>query len=164
MEALKTKDKEVLTNFYDAFTRLDAEKMASCYHPEVVFQDPAFGQLKGKRAANMWRMLCDSQQGKDFKVSYSIIETQGDEGLVKWEASYSFSQTGRRVHNRITAHFRFKDGLILEHQDHFNLHRWAGQALGLKGLLLGWTPFFKKKLQQQTGRMLDRYEAKQSTS
>lgn len=162
MEVLKTKDKQLLARFYDAFKHLDAEKMAECYHSEVVFHDPAFGRLKGQRAVNMWRMLCESQQGKDFKVSYSLLEAEGEESQVEWEASYTFSQTGRRVHNKITARFRFKDGLILEHQDHFNLHRWASQALGLKGVLVSWMPFFKKKLQQQTGRLLDRFEAKQA--
>jgi hypothetical protein len=30
-----------------------------------------------------------------------------------------------------------KEGLIIEHRDHFELWRWSRQALGLKGLLLG---------------------------
>ena len=53
---------ELITKFYESFTNLDAEGMASCYHPEIVFEDPAFGKLEGSRAANMWRMLCESQQ------------------------------------------------------------------------------------------------------
>ena len=42
--------------FYTAFSELDAETMASCYAKNVVFEDPAFGILKGVHAKNMWRM------------------------------------------------------------------------------------------------------------
>ena len=68
--------KQLLESFYSAFNELDAETMASCYHPEIVFQDPAFGVLKGERAMNMWRMLCESQKGKEFKITYSNYSTK----------------------------------------------------------------------------------------
>ena len=45
------------------------------------------------------------------------------------------------------AEFLFRDGKIWAHTDTFNFHRWAGQALGFTGLLLGWTSFFQKKVQ-----------------
>ena len=77
-----------------------------------------------------------------------------------WEAMYTFSQTGRKVHNKIDAKFEFKDGLIIKHTDDFDLHNWAKQALGFKGLVLGNTNFFKKKLHQTTGSMLARFESK----
>ncbi len=56
-----------------------------------------------------------------------------------------FSQTGRPVVNDVQATFRFQDGLIAEHHDDFDFHRWARQALGLPGLLLGWTPMLKAR-------------------
>lgn len=52
--------KEIITQFYSAFQNLDAEGMINCYHEEVIFQDPAFGKLKGQDAKDMWRMLCES--------------------------------------------------------------------------------------------------------
>ncbi len=146
--------KSLIEEFYRAFEELDAEKMVACYHEEVVFHDPAFGTLKGERAKNMWRMLCRSQKGKDFKVTASNIRMDGTKGLAHWEAHYTFSQTDRRVHNIIEAEFEFRDGKIIRHTDRFNLHRWARQALGPVGYLIGWTPFFRKKLQEQTNGML----------
>jgi len=50
--------------------------------------------------------------------------------------------------------------LIIKHTDDFNLHNWAKQALGFKGLLLGKTNFFKKKLHQTTGKLLAKLESK----
>lgn len=64
---------KVITTFYQAFTELDAETMVRCYHKNIRFEDPAFGELHGERAKNMWRMLCASQQGKDFQVSFDKI-------------------------------------------------------------------------------------------
>lgn len=148
----------LIEKFYASFAALDAEGMASCYHKEIEFEDPAFGVLKGERAANMWRMLCASQKEKEqvFKVVFSDITAHS----VHWEAFYTFSKTGRKVHNKIDASFEFKDGLILRHTDVFNLRQWAKQALGFKGALLGGTSFFQKKLQAQTNRLLDKFEAK----
>lgn len=153
--------KAIIEHFYQSFSKLDPEGMAECYHPDVVFEDPAFGQLKGEKAKNMWRMLCQSQQGKDFKVVFSDIKASSTSGTAHWEAFYLFSKTGRPVHNIIEASFEFKDGKIIKHTDVFNMHRWAKQALGTTGLLLGWTPFFKKKFNKQANYLLQKFENKQ---
>ena len=148
--------KDIIQDFYNAFGKLDAEGMVSCYHDEIIFEDPAFGKLEGVHAKNMWRMLCAN--AKDFNMTYSNVQVNENIGSANWEAKYSFSQTGRKVHNIIEAKFKFKDGKIIEHIDSFNLHSWARQAMGFKGWLLGGTGFFKKKLNEQTGRMLKKYE------
>jgi ketosteroid isomerase-like protein len=151
---------EVLIHkFYTAFKNQDSETMASCYHSNVVFEDPAFGILKGEHARNMWHMLCRSQKGKDFTVTYSKVKSNNIIGSVKWEAKYTFSKTGRKVHNKISAEFEFKDALIIKHTDTFNLRQWAKQAIGFKGFLLGNTTFFLKKLQQQTNALLNKFES-----
>ncbi len=149
--------KKLIETFYTGLRDLDADKMVSCYHKDVVFEDPAFGKLEGDRAKNMWRMLC--QNAKNFKVEFSEVEANDQKGSAHWEAWYTFSKTGRPVHNRIDAQFEFKDGKIIKHTDHFNLHRWASQAMGWKGQLLGGTGFFQKKMIQQTNQMLDKFIA-----
>ncbi|WP_204344989.1 nuclear transport factor 2 family protein [Psychroserpens algicola] len=151
----------LIEKFYTAFNELDAEAMISCYHEDVVFEDPAFGILKGERACNMWRMLCATQNGKDFKVIYSNVNTTANGGSALWEAFYTFSKTGRKVHNVITANFKFKDGKIIKHTDQFNLHKWAKQAIGFKGFIVGGTRYFKNKLRHQTNSLLTTYENQQ---
>ncbi len=152
--------KSIIENFYRAFDNLDAESMIDCYHKDIKFEDPAFGVLKGEKAKNMWRMLCNSQKGKDFKVKASNIVYNNMKGTADWEAYYTFSKTGRKVHNVISAEFEFKDGKIVNHFDQFDLYKWSKQALGFKGLLLGWTTFFKKKLNAQTNKLLSEFELK----
>ena len=132
--------------------------MVECYHDDIRFEDPAFGVMHGDRAKNMWKMLCGSQNGKDFKIVFSEIKIDGESGSAHWEAFYKFSKTGRKVHNVIEAKFEFQDGKIIKHTDDFNLHKWASQAMGTMGFLLGWTGFFKKKFIAQTNRLLDKFE------
>lgn len=148
--------KEVINTFYTGLSERNAEKMISCYHEDVVFEDPAFGKLTSTNAKKMWHMLCNN--GKDIKIEFSKIEANEQNGSAHWEAWYTFSQTGRSVHNKIDAAFEFKDGKIIKHTDHFNLHKWASQAIGWKGKLLGGTTFFKKKIQQQTNKLLDKFQ------
>ncbi|MFT5249077.1 MAG: hypothetical protein ACI93P_000800 [bacterium] len=40
----------IIHNLYQAFDQLDAETMVSYYHKNIIFEDPAFGFLKGDRA------------------------------------------------------------------------------------------------------------------
>lgn len=135
--------------------------MLECYHDDITFEDPAFGVLQGEEAKNMWRMLCHTQRGKEFKVITSNIEYTPEAGKAHWEAFYTFSKTGRKVHNVIHATFKFKDGKIINHVDRFNLYKWSKQAMGLKGILMGWTPFFRKKLNNQTRFLLSEFQKKQ---
>ncbi|MUU77357.1 nuclear transport factor 2 family protein [Winogradskyella endarachnes] len=152
--------KRLIETFYTALSNSDGETMINCYHDDVVFEDPAFGVLKGERAKYMWLMLCASQNGKDFKAEYSNIITNEKTGSAHWEAFYTFSKTGNKVHNKIDATFEFKDGLIIKHTDVFNLRDWAKQAMGFKGFLFGGMSFFKNKLQLQTNSLLDKFITK----
>ncbi len=130
--------------------------MIACYHSDIEFSDPAFGTLKGDEARAMWKMLIERSGGK-LKVVFSNVTADAEKGSAHWEAFYEFSKTGRNVHNKIDARFEFKDGKIHRHHDHFNLWAWSRQALGVSGLLLGYTSFFKNKLQAQTRKLLSDY-------
>lgn len=135
---------ELLQRFYAAFARRDHAAMAACYHPQVHFTDPVF-DLHGWKAAAMWRMLCE--RGTDLRIEFRDVQADDGRGSAHWEAWYSFSVTKRKVHNIIDAQFEFRDGLIVRHIDCFGFHRWSRQALGLPGLLLGWSPMLQKKVQ-----------------
>lgn len=133
--------------------------MVDCYDNDIIFNDPAFGELQGDDAKNMWRMLIQRNKGH-IKVSFKNVIANETTGSAQWEAEYIFSQTNRNVINKITTTFEFKDGKITKHTDHFNLWRWTQQALGWKGYLLGWSGFMKNKIQKQTRRLLATYKKK----
>lgn len=150
----------LIDTFYKAFNDLDADSMVDCYHEDIVFEDPAFGILKGNQPKNMWRMLCHSQKGKDFKIMHSIIHSDENTGTAHWEAFYTFGKTGRKVHNKIDARFEFQDGKIIRHTDAFNLNNWAKQALGPVAYLYSFTPFFKKQLNVKSNKVLTSFVKK----
>lgn len=150
---------ELIARFYAAFANRDADAMIACYHPDVEFSDPVFPDLRGARAGAMWRMLC--ARAKDLRVTVDDIAADDRLGRARWEAWYTFSATGRRVHNTITAEFEFLDGLILRHHDSFDLWSWSRQALGVKGLLLGWSSVVRDRVREQAERGLDTYIEKQ---
>ena len=52
---------------------------------------------------------------------------------------------------------RIKDGKIIRHIDHFDFYRWARQAFGIIGLLLGWTPFLKARVRKEALKNLKQY-------
>lgn len=150
-------NEQVIERFYKAFQQKDYKTMGECYHDEATFTDEAFVNLNAKEVRAMWEMLC--VRAKDFRLEFSQIAADGNTGSAHWEAWYLFSQSGNKVHNVIDAAFEFKDGKILKHRDSFDFHRWAGQALGLTGKLLGWTSFLKNKVQTTARQGLDKFMA-----
>lgn len=137
---------ELIQRFYAAFAAGDAETMAAAYHPDATFEDPAFGELSGEEAGDMWRMLVG--RSTDLRVELASHDADDTTGRANWIAHYTF-RTGRKVRNDVRAELRFRDGLIADHRDRFSFHGWSRQALGPAGLLLGWTPLLRSKVRSQ---------------
>ncbi len=154
----KEEKKQLIIDFYTAFMNKDAEKMAKCYTDDIVFNDPAFKNLKGEEAKDMWRMLLEN--AVNLKISFSDIEVTGNLGAASWEAIYPFSKTGNIVHNKIKAIFEFENGKIVRHTDDFDLWKWAGMALGMSGKIFGWTSFMQGKIKDTAQKKLDQYRSK----
>lgn len=152
-------NQQLIEHFYRSFATLDAEAMVACYHPEITFSDPAFGSLTGKPAGDMWRMLIERSKGK-LEVTFQNVQAGETIGSADWIARYVFSQTGRPVVNHIHAEFEFRDGKIIRHTDHFDLGKWAKQALGFKGWLVALIPAFQQKLRQTARQSLKKWQSK----
>ncbi len=147
-----------VSKFYDAFSRRDSAAMAALYTPETVFSDPVFPHLHGEQAKSMWHMLCSG--AKDLKVVYEVVNETDQGATVKWDAFYTFSKTGRRVHNRVIAKMELRNGKIISHRDKFSFWRWSRQALGIPGVFLGWSPVVKSKVQAQAAQSLKEFHRK----
>ena len=134
--------------------------MAACYQPDATFSDPVF-ELRGAEVGAMWRMLCS--RAHDLRVEASGIVVDGDDGRADWQAWYTFSSTGRPVHNIVHSRFRLADGLIASQVDAFAFWRWSRQALGPVGLMLGWTPLVRDKVRAEARASLERFLATERT-
>jgi hypothetical protein len=144
-----------IERFYEAFARLDAETMVSCYAPDAHFSDAVFVDLKGDEIFAMWRML--AKRAKEFQLTFRDVSADDATGKAHWEATYLFSKTGRKVRNVIDADFAFSGGKIVAHQDRFDLWKWAGMALGAPGKVLGWTPMMQGKIRGEARKGLEEF-------
>lgn len=150
---------ELIQRFYAAFARRDGAAMSACYGAGATFTDPVFAGLKGDEPGAMWRML--TGRADDLEVDLVEHGAEGDSGTARWIARYTFTQTGRPVVNEVRSEMRFADGLIAEQRDSFDFHSWARQALGAKGLLLGWAPPFRKAVGGQARAGLEEFMRKE---
>jgi ketosteroid isomerase-like protein len=147
---------KLIEKFYTAFMQKDVANMLACYHPEVIFKDPVFGNLNAEDTKAMWRMLI--QRGKDLKLTFTILQTTSSQATANWRATYTFSLTGRKIENHINATFILKDGLIYRHTDTFNLNKWLSMAFGVKGLLIAYIPPLKNKFKAGIQKALQQYK------
>jgi|SRR5690554_3857136 len=155
-------NEQLLHDFYEAFARGDADTMAASYHDEANFSDAVFRGLDAPQVRAMWRML--NAQATDLRLEFSGISADSREGRAHWDAYYTFSATGRHVHNSIDARFEFRDGLILRHVDTFSFWRWSKQALGLAGLAMGWTPLLRGVVRKQAMKGLAAWRKKEDAA
>ena len=155
-------NEDLLARFYAAFGRHDGEEMAACYAPGARFSDPVFTDLRGEEPGAMWRML--TARAEDLEIRLVSHSADEKEGMAHWLADYTFTQTGREVHNDVRATFRFAGGLIAEHRDEFSFGAWSRQALGPVGLALGWTPLLQGKVRRRARAGLDEFIAGESAA
>lgn len=148
-------NKEFIIQFYSALQTLNYEEMQKAYHPEAQFYDPVFGNLNCNEVKAMWQMLLT--RGKDLQVVFGNVHATEATGKCRWEAWYTFSKTGRFVHNVIRSSFEFKDGKIYRQKDSFNVWRWSRHALGNAGLFLGWSPWIQRKVKAGARESLMRF-------
>ena len=150
---------KLIQSFYESFKNLDPEEMKKCYHPKVQFSDPVFPHLTGEQVSAMWAMLISNlKKGSNpWQLDFNQINATDLKGSCHWEAHYTLSVTGRKVHNIIDAQFHFQDGLIIQHSDTFNFYRWARLGFGIIGTLMGWHPLFKRKVQARVRHQLEQF-------
>ena len=152
-------NEQLIEEFYAALATHNVKTMSSCYHPDIQYQDPVFGVLKGKDVTDMWHMLIELSNGH-LKIEFSHVTANEVIGYADCVASYLFSQTNRPVINDVHSAFEFKDGLIVRQIDTFDMWKWSRQAFGTTGFLLGWTGFMHRKISRQAISSLRKYQEK----
>ena len=115
----------LLHRFYSSFQKKDYGGMQVCYADDAQFTDPVFQHLSSAEVKGMWEMLC--KRAGDLELRYNIISANEAGGTALWTANYTFSRTGRKVVNQITSRFKFRNGLITDQVDTFDLYKWANE-------------------------------------
>jgi len=125
---------QLLDRLFKGLDRHDHCAMASCYRPDAMFRDIAFDLRGSQQIHAMWHMICET----DIRATFHVVHADDFAGRVQLCDDYTFSSTGRKVHNVIESHFRFSDRLIVDHRDSCDARVWAKMALGgASGFLAG---------------------------
>jgi len=145
----------LIRQFYTAFQNQNYAEMQRAYHVDASFHDPVFLDLNSREVKAMWQMLV--VRAKDLTLTFSDVKADQNTGSCHWEAWYTFTKTGRKVHNIIDATFEFKDGRIFSHRDTFDLWRWSRQAIGPAGWVMGWSSVLQNSIRKSARQSLDAF-------
>jgi hypothetical protein len=155
-------NQELIQRFFHCFAGGDYRGMQECLHTDVEFSDIGFDLLGKYRVGAMWSMICD----KGTQIMFRNVEADDSHGSAHWECHYDFQKEegakAHSVHNIIESTFRFEEGLIREHHDSCDFERWAHQALGLVGVVLGETEFLHSQVREAAKTKLDKFIAEHS--
>jgi ketosteroid isomerase-like protein len=152
--------REIIQKFYTAFGAHDGETMASLYADDATFGDPVFPSLRGREIGDMWRMLTASSL--DLAVELGEVRPGEDANtfIAPWIARYTFTVTRRKVENHASSTIQIENGKIVRQRDAFDFGSWQRQALGLTGILLGWTGIPARKIQERAAKNLAAFRAR----
>ncbi len=146
----------VIEQFYTAFSHLNYQQMAGLLSENIIFHDPMFGLLEGEPVFDLWQMRCERL--KQFSFSFNgIEELDAEYATCHWSTSFFHRPAGKVVTQHGKSYMRIIDEKIVEHSDGYKLSDWLNAAYGLKGRLLGWTGFMKRKEQNFYRNMLNNF-------
>ena len=114
----------LIATLYSSLRDDKPDAAAACYAADAHFEDIAFRLDGRERILQMWRLVCSQEVG----VTFDSVVADDRKGGANWVARYTFTDTGRKVTNPTTAHFAFRDGLIINHVDECDAMAWATQA------------------------------------
>jgi hypothetical protein len=133
--------------------------------PWKFLSTPIFPKLEGVQIKSVWSMIMAG--ARDFSVHYEILSFDETHVRVSWTALNRFSATNRPVKNQVMTELMLSsptpggnEGKILSQSDVFDFYRWARQALGMPGTLLGWMPWFQKQIQTKSSEKLASFRIK----
>lgn len=129
--------------------------MQSSYANIATFSDPVFQYLNTAEVKGIWEMFC--KRGKDMHLTFEILSVDDNQIGAEWIPRYTFSATGKYVVNHINSTFVIADNKIIKHSDNFNFYKWACQAFGVTGVLLGWTSFMQNKIRKTALAIIPHY-------
>ena len=91
----------------------------------------------------------EGMEDENFEYTTDVSKVKG-----WWKEDEEFKFENGEKHE---LYFEIKDGKIIKHTDDFDFYKWAKQAFGITGVLVGWTVFFKNKVRVKALEGLKKY-------
>ncbi len=117
----------LIEKLYSSLRDDKPDAAAACYAGDAHFEDIAFW-LNGRDCIlQMWRLVCSQK----VRVSFDSVVADDQHGGANWVAKYTITETRRKVTNPTTAHFDFRDGLIVNHRRPVRRHGMGDPSVPL---------------------------------
>jgi ketosteroid isomerase-like protein len=141
-------NEQLLAKLFHCLNAHDYEGMAACYHENATFHDTAF-TLRGKTQIHaMWDMICSPNtkgEKSDIKATVQELMANDSTGHAVVLDDYTYRNTCRKGHNKITSTFEFREGQIFKQDDQCDPISWANQAFGsVLGFIPGHVEFARR--------------------
>ena len=145
---------ELIENFTRPSLAATMPACSRCYDPAVDFADPVFTVQ-----ANVHTPCgtCSSAEARPSRSPSTRFKPTTQVEARTGKRSIIFRRPKRPVLNIIDAEFKFRNGKIYWHRDHFDFWKWSRQALGTSGMLLGWSPILHNRVRKTASANLDKF-------
>jgi hypothetical protein len=138
----------------DCVRARDVAGIAECYAHDAVYSDPVLGDLHPGQARLIWPLKLAHM--RRMQLSYVIDDISLLSARVSSRVAYDFFPTGRSVQMRLHTLLVFRGGLIVRHDDEFDLASWRRMALGPSERLGTLLPSWRRRVRQATDALLSR--------
>jgi len=127
-----------------ALHRRKPSAISACYDSAGVFTTPILGDVPAKSLERLWTLFFS--RTRHNALTYKIVDAGLVGARVEGHVSYVLLDSGRRVSCPFDSVLHVRDRLIRYHVDSFDTWGWAQMAYGTKGLMLGWSNSWHRRL------------------
>lgn len=132
---------------FSALQRREPEAIAACYEANAIFRAPILGDVLAHNLGPLWRAVFSST--RENALAYTIVDVGLISARVEGVASYVLVFSDRAVTTKFVATLRIRDLRIVYHEDNFDPWLWAQMAYGTRGLALGWSKAWQRRMRGQ---------------
>jgi len=136
--------RHVTNCLFSALHRRNPSAIAACYDSAGVFTTPILGDVPAQHLERFWMRLFS--RTRDHVLKFKIVDAGLVNARVEGRVSYVLLASGRRVSCPFDSMLHVRDRLIRHHVDNFDPWGWAQMAYGTKGLMLGWSNTWQRRL------------------
>jgi len=136
--------RQVTDRLFSTLRCRNPSAIAACYDSAGVFTTPILGDVPAQHLERLWTLFFS--RTRDNILTYKLVDAGLVSARVEGRVSYVLLVSGRRVSCPFDSLLHVRDRLIRHHVDSFDPWGWAQMAFGTKGLMLGWSNTWQRRL------------------
>lgn len=146
-------EKETIENFMNCFKKHDVSGMCRNYGSDIIYFDPLADLLKENEVRARWILFFED--ASDCEITCEEIVEEGDGYYTcKWTASFTHSESNRKVNLHSKGNFKVENNRITEHSEAFSLHQYCTQVYGTVAYVIGWNSLYQRARKNEFRRRI----------